>query len=75
MNATIQLNLPLTFKQLAEAIQQLPANDKQQLLSFLLKELVSKQDESKTTLTHFASEKSLGKDWLTPEEDEAWQTL
>lgn len=26
-------------------------------------------------LTHFASEKSLAKDWLTPEEDLAWQDL
>ena len=27
------------------------------------------------TLTHFASEKSLTKDWLTPEEDKAWRDL
>jgi len=26
-------------------------------------------------LTHFASEKVLAKDWLTPEEDLAWQGL
>jgi hypothetical protein len=25
--------------------------------------------------THFASEKVLAKDWLTPEEDLAWQDL
>ncbi len=26
-------------------------------------------------LTHFAIEKSLAKDWLSPEEDEAWKNL
>ena len=26
-------------------------------------------------LTHFASESVLAKDWLTPEEDEAWKDL
>lgn len=24
---------------------------------------------------HYASEKALGKDWLTPEEDKAWKDL
>lgn len=27
------------------------------------------------TETHFASQATLAKDWLTPEEDEAWQHL
>jgi hypothetical protein len=27
------------------------------------------------TLTHFASESVLAKDWRTPEEDEAWKDL
>lgn len=75
MNATIQLNLPLTFKQLAAAIRQFPAKEKQQLLTLLLKEAVSKQDENAISLPHFASEESLAKDWLAAEEDEAWQTL
>ena len=26
-------------------------------------------------MTHFASEKTLAKEWLTPEEDTAWQDL
>ena len=26
-------------------------------------------------LTHFASQSALAKDWLTPEEDEAWKDL
>lgn len=30
---------------------------------------------SEEPLTHYASEKVLSKDWLTPEEDKAWQDL
>ena len=39
---------------------------------------VDKEDISMLTdvpLTHYASEKSLSKDWLTPEEDKAWKDL
>jgi hypothetical protein len=31
--------------------------------------------EPDATYTHFASERSLAKDWLTDEEDKAWQDL
>jgi hypothetical protein len=30
---------------------------------------------SDVPLTHFASQKVLAKDWLTPQEDSAWQLL
>ena len=30
---------------------------------------------SEPPMTHYASEKSLAKDWLTPEEDQAWKNL
>ncbi|MEO7213585.1 hypothetical protein [Mucilaginibacter sp.] len=33
------------------------------------------KDTADSILTHFASEKVLAKDWLTPEEDMAWQNL
>ena len=40
---------------------------------------IEEADNSTTTagkpVTHFASEKILAKDWLTPEEDLAWQGL
>jgi hypothetical protein len=38
-----------------------------------------KKEETKGTVekpaTHLMSEKALGKEWLTPEEDEAWKNL
>jgi len=37
-------------------------------------EMYSLSDDDRT-LTHFASESVLAKDWLTPEEDEAWKDL
>ena len=36
-------------------------------------EVNPKYDDS--ILTHFASQNVLAKDWLTPEEDEAWKDL
>lgn len=30
---------------------------------------------SEPPMTHYASEKSLSKDWLSPEEDKAWKDL
>ena len=33
------------------------------------------EDGSDQPLTHFASEQSLAKEWLSPEEDLAWQNL
>jgi hypothetical protein len=62
--------------------------DNQNISIKLPKDFVGKQveviaftvDEADNTatdkiVTHFASEKSLAKDWLTPEEDLAWQDL
>lgn len=40
--------------------------------------IVGKEDKnivSEPPMTHYASEKALSKDWLTPEEDEAWKDL
>jgi len=37
-------------------------------------EVTPKKQEDKI-LTHFASQSVLAKDWLTPEEDEAWKDL
>jgi hypothetical protein len=52
-------------------LQQLSATEKQKIVSFLLKEKI----EQDATMTHFASEKILAKDWLSPEEDAAWADL
>jgi len=68
-----QLFLPLKYNQLLELIRQLPQKEKQSLFTYLLKENVLKSDDA--TLTHFASESTLAKDWLTEEEDKAWENL
>ena len=64
--------LPLEFKQVLEIVQQLGASERRNLLLFLLGHQADKED---LTLTHLASEYSLGKDWFTQTEDEAWQNL
>ncbi len=75
MKATdLKINLPLSFNQVVEIIKQLPYSEKLKLSEVLEKETRQKKERD-TTLTHFASEKVLAKDWLLPEEDEAWKDL
>ncbi|MBX3164140.1 MAG: DUF2281 domain-containing protein [Bacteroidetes bacterium] len=45
-----------------------------EVIAFAIEETVQ-QSEKERILTHFASEKTLSKDWLTPEEDQAWKDL
>jgi hypothetical protein len=70
----LNIQLPLTFSQVVELIKQLPYSEKQKLSKLLEKETMQVQDNDKT-MTHYASEKVLAKDWLLPEEDEAWKDL
>ena len=40
--------------------------------------VISRENENavaEPAMTHYASQKALEKDWLTPEEDEAWKDL
>lgn len=46
-----------------------------EIIAFTVDESVEGGVEQDHTLTHYASQKSLAKDWLTDEEDEAWQNL
>lgn len=71
MTEATPLFLPLKYSQLLELVKQMSAVEKQKLLNFLLRHAL----EEDKNLTHFASEKSLAKDWLTPEEDKAWENL
>ena len=68
------INLPLNFNQVVNIIKQLPYNEKIKLRKLLEKE-ISEIPENDNILSHFASEKVLAKDWLLPEEDEAWKDL
>ncbi len=70
----VNINLPLDFNQIVSLVNQLPYKEKLKLSEFLKKE--TRQDTEKEKIqTHFASEKALAKDWLLPEEDEAWKDL
>jgi hypothetical protein len=46
-----------------------------EVIAFTVEEANQAKEIVDKTLTHFASEKVLAKDWLTPEEDLAWQDL
>lgn len=47
-----------------------------ELIAFTIDEADIKEPSTfDKTLTHFASENSLAKDWLTPQEDIAWKNL
>jgi hypothetical protein len=72
--ASITINLPLNFNQVVEMIRQLPFDEKKRLTEVLKKETKRKPEVDKI-ITHFASEKALANDWLSPEEDEAWKDL
>lgn len=73
MENNLKLYLPLSFEQVLELVLQLSAEEKQKLISFIQKDSPLVVEEP--TLTHFASEKTLAKDWLSPEENKAWQDL
>ena len=80
MEATnLNINVPLNFNQVVDIIKQLPYNEKLKLSEVLKKETkqIPKDTGTKNDkiLTHIASEKALAKDWLLPEEDEAWKDL
>ena len=70
----LNINLPLNFNQVVDLVKQLPYNEKIKLSEVLKKETMQKTEKD-NTLTHFASEKVLAKEWLLPEEDEAWKDL
>ncbi len=46
---------------------------KVEVIAFTIEETVTENTDK--TLTYYASEKALAKDWLTPEEDKAWHNL
>jgi hypothetical protein len=69
-----KINFPISYQQLYELVGQLPVIEKQKLFTSLLKERIDKPGDN-SIYTHFASEKSLAKDWLSSEEDKAWKDL
>ncbi len=57
-------------EKLFNELQNLPQNEIQEIYDFVLR---LKQKEKNSAL--YLSESSLKKDWLSPEEDEAWKDL
>ena len=70
----INIDLPLSFNQIVELIKQLPFKEKEKLRD-LLNDDIDLSSEDDKIKTYFASENVLAKDWLLPEEDEAWKDL
>ncbi len=68
MTSTMNFNLPLTFEQVAQIARQLPKPERKKLVELL-------QEEEDSVQTHFASQAVLGQEWLSSEEDKAWQHL
>jgi hypothetical protein len=62
-----------TKEAITHEIEQVPEPLLEQVLEFLLS-LKSQYQQEKLEIT-MMSESSLAKDWLSPEEDEAWQDL
>ena len=57
---------------------QIPSNyvgKRVEVIAFTIDEAIDEVEKTDNIVTHFASEKLLSRDWLTPEEDTAWQTL
>jgi len=63
-NTNISLEIPASF-----------IGKQVEIIAFTVDELSGKSIHDDPTLTHYASQNSLSKDWLTDEEDEAWQNL
>lgn len=74
MRTTDKINLSVNFNQIVNLVKQLSYKEKVRLGEVIRKETMTGVNNDKI-LTHFASEKALAKDWLSPEEDEAWKNL
>jgi len=74
-NTSVNINLPLNFEQVLDIVKQLPYKEKLILSRALNKETKQGRKNIDPLETHFASEKVLAKDWLLPEEDNAWKDL
>ncbi len=68
------ISLPIKFSQVVKLVRQLPVKQKITLMEVITKETkhIPRTDKN---FTYIASEKSLAKDWLSKEEDEAWKDL
>ena len=62
-----------TREVLSEELKNTPEGLLKELYDYLL--FLRQKRQSDKILTHIISEKSLSRDWASPEEDEAWKNL
>ena len=62
-----------TKQQIIQSIENVPEPILTKILNFI--ELVKSQEQSEVTDSLLLSESTLAKDWLTKEEEQAWQDL
>nr|WP_295930927.1 hypothetical protein [uncultured Dyadobacter sp.] len=63
-NTSISLEIPASF-----------IGKQVEIIAFTVNDIVEESIDEDQTLTHCASQQTLEKDWLTDEEDKAWQNL
>ena len=63
-NTRISIELPQNF-----------VGKQVELLAFTIDDTIGNSAKEDRLLTHFASEHTLSKDWLTSQEDEVWRDL
>ena len=68
------LNVSINFNHIIDLVRQLPYNEKVKLEEVIRREISSDRSVDKA-YTNLASENVLAKEWLSPEEDEAWRNL
>jgi hypothetical protein len=73
-NNSNKINISIDFNQVVDLIRQLPYEEKVKLGEVILKEIKTTAKDD-YTLTHFASEEVLSRDWLSTKEDDAWENL
>jgi hypothetical protein len=68
-----KIEVPMSKRELiAQELERLPENDLDSLLAYLRS---LKEAHAEIAVPTLAAESALAKDWLTPEEDEAWASL
>lgn len=70
-----RISLSLNFNQVVDLVKQLPYKEKVKLGEVIRKKTRTGSVGNDKVFTHLASEKALAKDWLSPQEDEAWKNL
>jgi len=68
-----KIQSPIVFKILLQEIQTLPTFELQEIFDYAL--FIKNRHKGKNSELLLAAETSLEKDWLRPEEDEAWANL